>query len=120
MKTAIIISTKDPAGMNIKECLLVLFDFKELKEEFDNNYVYELNNNESIIKDKEIKLYTTNKETICCENIDKIINADLFIFATKHQSKEGIPSFSCHAPGNWNKAELGGKEKQLCVAPAFY
>ena len=32
---AIIVSKKDQAGMNIKECLLRLFDFEETKEEFE-------------------------------------------------------------------------------------
>ena len=111
MEFAIITSTKDPAGMNIKECLLELFDFKESEEEFEDNPIYEFNN-------KKIKLYTTNKETIYCENIDKQIDADLFVFATKHQSKEGIASLSCHSPGNWNNAEFGGKDKILCISPA--
>ena len=119
------ISKKDPAGLNIKENLLKLFPFKETDEKFDNNSVYQLNN---------IKIYTTEKESIYCENIDKKISSfwdgrmgveggqtnhpDLIIFATKHQSESRINSLSVHAPGNWSKAEFGGKDNQLCVAPA--
>ena len=66
-----------------------------------------------------VSLHEVEKSSIDSENIDKEINADLFIFTTKHQSKAGTPSLSCHAPGNWNKAEAGGKEKQLCIAPAI-
>lgn len=109
MKTAIIVSTKDPAGLNIKESLLELFDFKELDKEFESHKIYQL---------KDITIYTTDKKSIHCENIDKEISSDLFIFATKHQSKKGIASLSCHSPGNWNKAEFGGKKSQLCIAPA--
>ena len=35
---------------------------------------------------------------------------DFFIFATKHQSQEHRKTFSLHAPGNWDKNELGCKE----------
>lgn len=93
MKTAIIVSKVDPAGMNIA-------GFLE-KENLDN-----------------AKLYFVEKESIFNENIDKEIEADLFIFATKHQSAKGVHSLSCHSLGNWDKAEAGGKERTLCIAPA--
>lgn len=115
MNTAIITSQKDTAGTNIKQQLLELFDFKKTNENFDDNPVYELN-----IKDKKIKLYTINDDTIYAENLDKKINADLFIFATRHSAKAGVKTLCLHTPGNWNKAEAGGKEKQLCtVAPSY-
>lgn len=97
MKTAIIVSKKDPAGLNIKESL--------------SNYDLSKVNAE---------LFTMEKDSIFCENIDKEVKADLFIFATKHQSEKGISSLSTHVPGNWSKAEFGGKDKTLCVAPASY
>ncbi|MAG08409.1 D-tyrosyl-tRNA(Tyr) deacylase [Candidatus Woesearchaeota archaeon] len=111
MKFAIIVSEKDPAGLNIKDSLVNLFGFKELDEKFDDSNVYQLNN---------IQLYIAKKESIHYENIDKEIVADLFVFATKHQSAKGVSSLSCHAPGNWSKAEAGGKDKELCVAPALF
>jgi D-aminoacyl-tRNA deacylase len=69
---------------------------------------------------RNISVHSVDKESPFCDDIDKEIDADLFVFATKHQSESGRPSLTCHAPGNWNKAEFGGKEKMLCVAPAFY
>lgn len=87
MKTAIIISKQDIAGMNIKSFL-----------DLDNVHIIE-------------------KDTIFHENIDKEIDADLFIFATKHQGKSGIKTLSCHTQGNWAKAEYGGEDRKLCVAP---
>jgi len=95
MKVAIIVSKKDPAGMNIASFL-----------EKDDLAKYNT------------KLYYVEKESIYNENIDKEIEADLFIFATKHQSAKGVHSLSCHSPGNWGKAEAGGKDRELCVAPA--
>ncbi|MFH1642585.1 MAG: D-aminoacyl-tRNA deacylase [Nanoarchaeota archaeon] len=97
MKTAIIISKQDPAGVNIAECLT---DYS--------------------LEELDAKIYPQEKESIYCEEIDKEINADLFIFATKHQSIKGVNSLSCHCPGNWGKAEAGGKDKNLCIAPALY
>ena len=110
VKYAIIVSEQDPAGLNIKECLLELYDFKE-GGVFDSYPVYSLGEG--------VKLYTLQCGSVFAEDLDKKIPADFFIFATRHQSKEGVHSLSCHAPGNWNKAEYGGKEKEVCVAPAL-
>ncbi|MBU1204566.1 MAG: D-tyrosyl-tRNA(Tyr) deacylase [Nanoarchaeota archaeon] len=112
---AIIVSKKDIAGMNIKECLLRLFDFKEINEEFEEEKVYEI-----LVEREKIKLYTTKKESINCENIDEKIDADFIVFATKHQSKSGIASLSVHIQGNWSKAEFGGSDRKLCIADADY
>jgi D-aminoacyl-tRNA deacylase len=108
-KIAIIAATTDPAGMNIKECLLRMYDFKELEEQFEGSAVFQLDN---------IKLYTADKESVYCEDIDKKIDADFFVFATKHRSESGIDSLSVHSPGNWGEAGLGGRDKKLCIAPA--
>jgi D-aminoacyl-tRNA deacylase len=111
MDIAIICSTKDEASMNIREQLLLYF--KETDKKFDNHKIYEKQN-----KENSLTLYTTDTESVYCENIDKKINADLFIFATKHVSKSKIHSLSVHFPGNWGKAELGGKNNTLCIAPS--
>lgn len=103
MKYAVITSKKDEAGCNIRECLLKLFPFKKEEEH------YALGN---------ISLYEIEIESICAENLDKKIDADFLIFATKHQSRAGTKSLSVHVPGNFGKAEMGGKEKTLCIAPA--
>jgi D-aminoacyl-tRNA deacylase len=95
MKTAIIVSKKDSAGMNIAECL-----------------------KECDLSEYNAELFLVEKESIYNENIDKEIDADLFIFATKHESAKKVHSLSCHAPGNWDKAEVGGKDRKLCVASA--
>ncbi|MBS1266769.1 MAG: D-aminoacyl-tRNA deacylase [Candidatus Woesearchaeota archaeon] len=110
MKYAIIVSEKDLAGMNIKKTLLDLYSF-EKKGVFESEPVYELENT---------KLYTTQKDSVYCENMDMQIKADMFIFATKHESKSGIPSLSVHTQGNWGSADFGGKKSQLAVSPANY
>ena len=89
----IITSEIDPASLNIKEELLKL----------------EMQN---VIILKEPLIYA--------ENLDQKINADLFIFASKHSSSAGVASLSVHFPGNWNTADLGGKERSLCKASPLH
>ena len=109
MSISIVASSKDPAGINIRNNLLELFDFGKIGEKFDGNDVYQRDN---------IRLYLTNNDLVYSENIDKKIDADFLIFASKHRSKENTPSFAVHAIGNWGEARLGGKEKLLCPSSA--
>jgi len=98
MKTpryAIINSSLDPAGKNIRGNLLKL--------EIPSNVI----------------LYETDKEIVRHECIDRepeLKDCDFFIFASKHQSKSGIPSFSVHPIGNFGSADFGGKERELCIS----
>jgi D-aminoacyl-tRNA deacylase len=96
MNIAIICSTKDAAALNIKDSLLNL-GFAQNNQKFEDHIVYEY---------KTAKLYTTDADSIYCENIDKRIHADLFIFATRHASKSGIHSLSVHTQGNWGTAHM--------------
>lgn len=71
------------------------------------------------------KIYHINspEEHTCvyCENVDKNINADIFLFVTTHTSASGIKSLSLHTQGNWGtKAELGGKGNKLAPCPALF
>ena len=102
MKIAIICSKEDQASMTIRKALLELYPFRQTKDRFEENIIYELNT--------QVHLYTTETRAIYCERLDSKIGADLFIFATKHEAKSGIPSLSLHTQGNWAKAELGGVE----------
>jgi len=108
---AVIISTKDPAGLNIKDSLFKNFEFKKTGRLFEDSEIFELDS---------IKIYTTNKDSIFCENIDKKIDADFFVFATKHKSESNIPTLTTHVAGNFGKAELGGNDKTLCVSMPFF
>jgi len=113
---AIITSTLDPAGMNIKENLISLVKWEEIGE-FHSHPYYKYN---------ELYLFTTNKESIHCETIDKEINNELkskiklLIFATKHVSKAGVHSLSVHSIGNWNKAMFGGEDSKLVNTDANF
>ena len=146
MDIALISSTKDVASVNIKEQLLNNFDFKQLNEKFDNNPIFQLtinektsngknNNDKKTSDDKEnynkdnnkenknnnkiIRLYTINSELIFTDDLDKKINAEIFVFLSKHRAEEGRASLTVHPIGNFGKNEKGGKEKTLCTCPSF-
>jgi D-aminoacyl-tRNA deacylase len=107
---AIIVSSVDPAGMNIKENLLEL-GFERSPDTFEGSPVFVRS---------EARLFTLSGDSIRADHLDDAIQADLFIFATKHQSSQGVLSLSVHVPGNWGQADMGGKERSLCVAPASF
>ena len=93
MKIAIICSEADPASMNI---------YNSLK-----NYKF----NADLIKIKE--------RTVFADEINKL-NYDFFILPTKHESASQKKCLTCHFPGNWDKADIGGKEKTLGIAYASF
>ena len=107
---AIIISTEDHASCNIRNHLLKK-GFEDTGEAHAGHPVYQRGND---------RMYTFDKPPVELEDIDTDIDADMFIFATKHESKAGVPTLSCHAPGNWGEAMLGGRSDEVCIAPASY
>ena len=113
MLIAIIASSKDPAGINIRNSLIKHFDFKASDEKFDSNEVFETH-----LNDKKIRLYLVESELVHSENLDEKIDADVFIFASKHRSKENTKSFAVHSIGNFNEANLGGQSKKLVQSSA--
>ncbi len=117
MSIAIISSTKDKASANIKENLINNFSFNESEEQFDNNNIYEFaKNKNNSVNNENIKLYTINSELIFTDNLDKKINSDAFVFISKHRAQEDRASLTCHAIGNFGKAEHGGKDRALCYS----
>ncbi|MBW3003007.1 hypothetical protein KY337_00455 [Candidatus Woesearchaeota archaeon] len=124
MTIAIIISTTkskidgmpDYAGAGIKEKLIETFEFKKTADVFDDEAVYVLDDSGI---GEEVKIYTVKGECIFHEELDKRIDASLFIFATTHSAASGIASLSVHTQGNWGgEATYGGRPRTLAVAPA--
>jgi D-aminoacyl-tRNA deacylase len=103
MAYAIITSKCCPAGTNIRTNLLRLFPFEQ-EGTFDSNPVHRLDN---------VVLYTIDELHITAEHLDKKINAEKFIFATTHRSRDQKPSLCVHSIGNWNTASLGGRVATL-------
>jgi len=114
MHVAMIITTPDYAGLNIKNNLLENYPFEEVDQEWEGHKVYQHKEIDGI------KIYTIDKKCVHCENIDKEINGDIFLFPTTHRSAAGTNSLSCHTQGNWGNADLGGIPKNLSIAPALY
>jgi len=115
MNIALIASTKDPASVNIKEALLQDFEFVKIEHKFEGNDVYGY-----LIDRKDIKLYTIDTELIFTNDLDKKIDADVFIFLSKHKAEEGRASLTCHPIGNFGNNEKGGKEKTLCTSASSF
>lgn len=107
MKVAVVFSERDPASVNIRKQLLGSYGFQE------SGSCWKLTEGNNAIA-----VHSFDSEMIHLEGIDKAIDADVFIFASKHVSKAGVDAFTVHVPGNWGRAEFGGIDKKLCVAPA--
>lgn len=117
-KIALVVSTKDIAGMNIRDALLQEISFEESGRVFHGHAVCRAG-----LGGRNLRLYTLEQDSIYAEHLDRELadagfSPDLIIFLTKHQGGEGIKSLSCHSPGNWDRAEMGGSPKTLCPAPA--
>lgn len=109
---AVVVSAKDAAGMAIRKQLLKSYGFEDAKGEiFDGSPVFTLP-----IEDCSARLFTTATDSIRCEDIDKRIAADFFVFATRHYSSAGVPALTTHSIGNWGRAEFGGKDSTICPA----
>ncbi len=105
-KYLIVASKQDPAGVNITTQL----------SQFRNPLLSSMKNTPSF------DFYLREEDIISDENLnlEKINKYDFIIFASKHQSKEGIKSLSIHAPGNFKKAEYGGREGKVCSTSALF
>lgn len=108
---AIIVSEKDAAGMNIRDKLLAGSGFTPDGSVFDGGPVYS--------RGPETRLYTIKDDTVFAEGIDSSIDADVLIFATRHQAAAGTSTLSVHVPGNFGAADFGGESGWLCAAPAI-
>lgn len=109
-KIAIVTSASDAAGVSIKAQLLRNYGFEKTSgEEFDGFEVYSLP-----IEDYEARLFTIAGESTRYERIDERIAAGMFVFATRHYSRAGVPALTTHSIGNWGRAEFGGKDQAVC------
>ncbi|MCK4478443.1 D-tyrosyl-tRNA(Tyr) deacylase [Candidatus Bathyarchaeota archaeon] len=110
----IVASTKDVASMNIRQQLLVHYDFKESEEKFHSNPVYH-----KTLSDNEVKLVTIDEEAIYYQSILNHFNPQLIIYISRHSSKSGTPTLSVHTPGNLTaQAQKGGLPNRISIAPA--
>ncbi len=112
---AIITSASDIASMTIRNQLLRNYGFSELKEKFNGFPVFNLQ-----IEEEDARLYTLSSRHVDCDSLDEQIPASMFVFASRHYSKAGIPALTTHSVGNWAKAGLGGRDFTICpTSPAL-
>jgi len=100
MRFAIAYSKKDEAAINI------INQFKKIAFAPDM----------PIIELRKDSIYS---EDLNEKNYPELRNIDFLVFASKHKSKEGSPSLSLHAPGNFRNADFGGKSGKICNTSAF-
>lgn len=107
-KVAIVVPKKDLAATTIWNMLEDMSYFGESGELFDNNPVFEFER-----APNDIKLVHSNKDGVESNHLDDYIDAELYIFASRHRAASGTPALLIHPTGNWSKITLGGREEQL-------
>jgi D-aminoacyl-tRNA deacylase len=103
----IVTSEKDIASLNVWEILSMMSSQKI--GTFDGN---------PLLKIGKHVLLKTKKDTIFSDDVAKI-NADVYIFASRHSSKTKKPCLTAHATGNFDEEVIyGGEPKELGVCAA--
>jgi len=112
MKIGILVSKTDHAGMNIADKLKTNYEFVGSEEEFRGDKVY--------VKQQggdEFKLVIFNESQLYADFVNDF-DAELLVFASRHSSKSGTSTLTAHPIGNFGRAELGGKDKELVKSNA--
>ena len=100
MKIALIESKQDEASVNLA------FVFRE-------KYGEELK-----LGSKLLKLYSFNELHLDMNNLD--VDADLYVFLSKHVSKAGVDSLTVHPIGNFGKNKFGGFKNKIVITSSFW
>lgn len=103
---AIVVSKKDPAGMNMFNFFTE--KFKLTSNVFDGNTIFEY---------KDMMLVRVNTELVYADNL-KDLDCDEIIFASRHSSAAGEPALAAHICGNFGPNDLGGEVGKLSIASA--
>jgi D-aminoacyl-tRNA deacylase len=112
----IVVSKNDTASLNISKNLLDLKEWKE-EGEFSGNPLraYE-----------DFLMATINDEHLSHDGLDREfrestgLEPEVMIFASRHKSASALRSFTVHTPGNFSKAEMGGKSGELVPSSPIY
>ncbi len=102
-------SKEDHAGTNIAKILVEKIGFKKTSETFDKNPIYEKGDTKLIASEKTVR-----------ELEEVPFNPEVMFVASRHRSKSEKPTLTTHVTGNFGKAEMGGEDGKLCVAPALW
>lgn len=110
----ILASTIDVAGMTIIKQLRTICRFEETNKTFDGNTVYR-----TVIGRKKVELAFTTKDIIYSSHILDFFSPRLVICASRHSSESKLPVLTVHVPGNLHKAEFGGEDNMVSIAPVY-
>ena len=113
-KVVIVVPEPDLAANTIWLTLERNSYFKETDVIFDNHPVYEFESNP-----KDIKLIHSKKDGVESNHLDQNLDAELYIFASRHRAASGTPALLIHPTGNWSKITLGGNENELSYTSAW-
>jgi len=81
--------------------------------------------NESVVLQskeyKNVKLFICNKSLLHLEDLDEISiwkSSDIqsYVFLSKHASKSGIPTLTCHSAGNYADNPYGGNSREIALS----
>ncbi|MEM4699962.1 MAG: D-aminoacyl-tRNA deacylase [Candidatus Nezhaarchaeales archaeon] len=107
----LVCSVDDPASANIRAQLLRLAQFERMEVEFGEGPV--------LMLEPGVALVTLSGELTEADAVDGLLNAELAVFLSRHESQSKEASLLAHVPGNWtSRAEAGGRPRGLCRAPA--
>ncbi len=112
-KAVVVYSVDDPASVNIAENLKQAYGFSEELQVSGYRAWYS--------RDMHSLLVELTGELIYAENLDRKLNVDaeLLIFASRHESAAKKPALLVHAPGNIGReAKYGGLPRKVCIADA--
>ena len=113
-KVAIIVPEPDVAANTIWQELKNQSYFKETNQLFDGNPVFKHNKYPN-----DIKIAHSKRDGVASNHLDFEIEAELYIFASRHRAASGKPALLVHPTGNWNQTTLEGREKELSYTSAF-
>ncbi|MCG3223953.1 MAG: hypothetical protein H7647_05770, partial [Candidatus Heimdallarchaeota archaeon] len=112
-RVVIIIPEPDLAANTIWNEIKNQSYFKETDQQFDDNAVYQHNKYAN-----DIKVIHSKKDGVTSNHLDLEIEAELYIFASRHRAASGTPALLIHPTGNWNQVTLEGREKELSYTSA--
>ncbi|MBW3014465.1 hypothetical protein KY335_04480 [Candidatus Woesearchaeota archaeon] len=113
-KMKVIVTAKENiASMNMFKIFVEELGFAKTDRIVDGNPCYEKG---------DFLLVTSNGGVIPIEHINDFFKdpPEIYIIASSHKSEGGVKLISCHTPGNWLDAGLGGNPEEVAVAPALY
>ncbi|MCD6229666.1 MAG: hypothetical protein J7K00_02605 [Candidatus Diapherotrites archaeon] len=111
MSTVIVVSDTDLAGKNIAAHLIENHGFEDSGEYFEGFKVFQRNKS---------KMVFLKESQVFADHLNDFFDPDLFVFASRHASESGRPSFCVHAPGNFGEAKFGGRDKELAFSDALF